>query len=156
MAVADFSSAWTELDRALRSIESVIDPDSKRAEIADLAEQVAAPDLWDDQDNAQRVTSRLSWLQNDLERLDGVVEVGRDRNAAERELHGRRHLLPTAGMPISGLASRAPATGALFASQIRQNPVGSFRYRVESRSSRSRRAATCWWRRTGARSAAGR
>ena len=41
------------------------DPAAKRAEIAELEQQVAAPDLWDDQDNAQRVTSRLSRLQSD-------------------------------------------------------------------------------------------
>ena len=34
-----------------------------RREIADLGEQVAVPDLWDDQANAQRVTGRLSVLQ---------------------------------------------------------------------------------------------
>lgn len=34
----------------------------KRAEIADLSRAVAAPDLWDDPDNAQKVTSRLSAL----------------------------------------------------------------------------------------------
>jgi peptide chain release factor 2 len=68
----DFASSLSELERALSSIESVIDPDSKRAEIASLEEQVAAPDLWDDQENAQRVTSRLSHLQNDLDRVGAL------------------------------------------------------------------------------------
>jgi peptide chain release factor 2 len=39
-----------------------------RREIADLGEQVAVPDLWDDQTNAQRVTGRLSLLQGTLDR----------------------------------------------------------------------------------------
>ena len=43
-----------------------------RSEIADLQEQVGAPDLWDDQANAQRVTGRLSVLQADLERITGL------------------------------------------------------------------------------------
>jgi peptide chain release factor 2 len=61
--------ALTDLDQALSSIESVIDPASKRVELAGLQEEVSAPDLWDDPANAQRVTSRMSALQADLERL---------------------------------------------------------------------------------------
>ena len=53
----------------MRTIEQVLDIDAMRAEIADLGEQVAAPDLWDDQANAQRVTGRLSALQHELERF---------------------------------------------------------------------------------------
>ena len=64
-----------------------------RAEIADLGEQVAAPDLWDDQANATRVTGRLSALQGEVDRfteLDGrlddleiMVELGREEGDAE-------------------------------------------------------------------------
>jgi len=43
-----------------------------RAEIADLGQQVAAPDLWDDQTNAQRVTGRLSGLQGELDRFSSL------------------------------------------------------------------------------------
>ncbi len=53
----------------MHTIEQVMDLDRMRAEIADLGEQVAAPDLWDDQANAQRVTGRLSSLQGELERF---------------------------------------------------------------------------------------
>ncbi|MCA0252037.1 MAG: peptide chain release factor 2 [Actinobacteria bacterium] len=69
MTAADLLLELAELDRALTSIESVLDPDAKRAEIAQLSEQVSAPDLWDDQENAQRVTSRLSRLQAEVDRL---------------------------------------------------------------------------------------
>ncbi|NYI69865.1 peptide chain release factor 2 [Naumannella cuiyingiana] len=68
----DISETLTELDKALTSIEAVVDPAAKRAEIADLEGQVAAPDLWDDQENAQRVTSRLSQLQGEVERVAGL------------------------------------------------------------------------------------
>ncbi|HEY6812888.1 MAG TPA: peptide chain release factor 2, partial [Propionibacteriaceae bacterium] len=57
MAGPDFAVALADLDRALSSIEAVVDPDRKRAEIAELEQQVAAPDLWGKPDNAQRVTS---------------------------------------------------------------------------------------------------
>jgi peptide chain release factor 2 len=53
----------------LTSIESVTDPEAKAAEIAELEKEVARPDLWDDQDNAQHVTSRLSALQGEVERV---------------------------------------------------------------------------------------
>lgn len=72
VVAADLTQDIAELDRSLASIESVADLDSLKSEIADLEEQVAAPDLWDDQDNAQRVTSRLSAKQAELERIRGL------------------------------------------------------------------------------------
>ncbi|TDT33768.1 peptide chain release factor 2 [Naumannella halotolerans] len=68
----DIAEKLDNLDKALTSIEAVVDLDSKRQEIASLQEQVAAPDLWDDQENAQRVTSRLSAVQGEVERVSGL------------------------------------------------------------------------------------
>ncbi len=70
--MADFSSALPELEHALAQIEAVVDLDAKRAEIADLGEKVTAPDLWDDPDNAQKLTSRLSGLQGEVDRITGL------------------------------------------------------------------------------------
>ena len=72
MADVDYSERIKQLDATLASIEQVLDLDSMRAEVAELGEQVAAPDLWDDQANAQRVTGRLSVLQAELERVTGL------------------------------------------------------------------------------------
>jgi peptide chain release factor 2 len=72
VTVADLRAALSDLDRTLGSIEIVLDPTAKKALIADLAEAAAAPDLWDDQDNAQAVTSRLSRLQSEVDRLDDL------------------------------------------------------------------------------------
>jgi len=69
VTVADLQAELAVLDRTLTSIEAVIDPATKRVEIAALQEDVAAPDLWDDQENAQRVTSRLSRLQAEVDRI---------------------------------------------------------------------------------------
>src|SRR4051812_16694756 len=69
VAGPDFESQIKTLQATMHTIEQVLDLDAMRAEIADLGEQVAAPDLWDDQANAQRVTGRLSALQGDLERF---------------------------------------------------------------------------------------
>ncbi|HET8602893.1 MAG TPA: peptide chain release factor 2 [Marmoricola sp.] len=73
MANRDFEAEIRQLQATMGTIGKVLDVDRMRAEIADLGEQVAAPDLWDDQANAQRVTGRLSVLQNELERFTGLA-----------------------------------------------------------------------------------
>ncbi|GAA1377712.1 peptide chain release factor 2 [Luteococcus sanguinis] len=93
MALQDLTDDIADLEKKLSQIEAVLDPESKKAEIADLEQQVAAPNLWDDQANAQRVTSRLSRLQSDIERLTGLharlddaatlVEMAREESDAE-------------------------------------------------------------------------
>jgi len=69
VAGPDFATAISALDRSLASIEAVVDLDRLRAEIVVLQEEVSAPDLWDDLENAQRVTSRLSTLQSEIDRI---------------------------------------------------------------------------------------
>jgi peptide chain release factor 2 len=69
VTAADLQADLAVLDRTLTSIEAVLDPAGKRAQIAELQEQVAAPDLWDDQENAQLITSRLSRLQAEVDRI---------------------------------------------------------------------------------------
>jgi peptide chain release factor 2 len=72
VANVDFPEQIKELGATLTSIEKVLDLDAMRAEISNLQEEVGAPDLWDDQTNAQRVTGRLSTLQSELERITGL------------------------------------------------------------------------------------
>lgn len=72
VTAADLQADLAGLDRTLASIETVIDPAAKRAEIADLQEQASAPDLWDDQENAQKVTSKLSRMQAEVDRIIGL------------------------------------------------------------------------------------
>src|SRR3954447_23906844 len=67
---ADFSTALDELDTTLKSIEAVLDVDRLRREVAELEQQAAAPDLWDDVERAQALTSKLSYLQGDLRRIE--------------------------------------------------------------------------------------
>lgn len=73
MAGPDYEQETKALRVTMRTIEQALDVDAMRAEIDDLGVQVGAPDLWDDQENAQRVTSRLSWLQNELDRYEGLA-----------------------------------------------------------------------------------
>ncbi|NJQ01774.1 peptide chain release factor 2 [Streptomyces zingiberis] len=70
MAVVDVSEELKSLSSTMESIEAVLDLDRMRADIAALEEQAAAPDLWDDVENAQKVTSRLSYLQGQLRRAE--------------------------------------------------------------------------------------
>ena len=68
----DVAAELKDLSTTLTSIESVMDVDAMRAEIAELEAQASDPGLWSDVENAQRVTSRLSHRQGDLRR---VVEL---------------------------------------------------------------------------------
>ena len=72
VAGPDFDTQIKQLQATMHTIEQVLDIDAMRKEIADLADQVAAPDLWDDQANAQRVTGRLSTLQGELDRFTSL------------------------------------------------------------------------------------
>ncbi|GAB3191663.1 peptide chain release factor 2 [Geodermatophilus arenarius] len=86
---ADFSVVLDELDTTLSSIESVLDVDRLRREVAELEEQAAAPDLWNDVEAAQALTSRLSYLQGDLRRVEELRrrldDVGVLHEMAEEE-----------------------------------------------------------------------
>jgi peptide chain release factor 2 len=72
VAAVDVSEELKELDQTLTSIEAVLDLDVLRRELADLNEQAAAPDLWDDQERAQQVNSRLSYVQGELNRVESL------------------------------------------------------------------------------------
>ncbi len=66
----DVAAELKDLSTTLESIEAVTDLPALRAEIADLSEQAGLPDLWNDPEAAQKVTSRLSHAQGDLRRVD--------------------------------------------------------------------------------------
>jgi peptide chain release factor 2 len=72
MAAPDMSEALAALDQTMRSVETVLDLPAKRREIAALEEEAAVPDLWNDQDNAQRVTSRLSFVQGEVRKTEAL------------------------------------------------------------------------------------
>ncbi|MEV0617010.1 peptide chain release factor 2 [Nonomuraea sp. NPDC050404] len=73
MAGIDPAEEINELAGTLRSIQDVLDLDAMRKQIEELEQQVAAPDLWDDPEQAQKVTSKLSHLQGELNRVEGVA-----------------------------------------------------------------------------------
>lgn len=69
MASFDFSAEIKELRAIFDSIAAVSDIEGIERAIEDLSAQAAAPDLWDDVENAQKVTSALSYKQSELNRL---------------------------------------------------------------------------------------
>ena len=113
VAAVDFSAEIKALRSTLDSIREVTDLESLRLQIVDLSEQASAPDLWDDPDAAQQVTSKLSHLQTEVDRvekmgerigdLEALVELGEEsgdaaesaetRTEAERELAAVRKQL---------------------------------------------------------------
>ena len=70
MAATEFPVEIAALRSTLGTIRAVSDPEAMRARIAELSAQASAPDLWDDPDAAQKVTSALSHTQSELDRID--------------------------------------------------------------------------------------
>jgi peptide chain release factor 2 len=93
VAAIDYPAEIRALRQTLESIEQVSDLAALRARIAELSEQAGAPDLWNDPEAAQKVTSRLSHSQAELDRLvkmrsriddvEVLVELGTDEGDAE-------------------------------------------------------------------------
>jgi peptide chain release factor 2 len=73
MIELDFSEQIAALRATFDDIRSVIDIDRLRVDIADLSEQAGVPDLWDDTERAQKVTSALSHRQSELARIESVA-----------------------------------------------------------------------------------
>jgi peptide chain release factor 2 len=70
VTAVDHSESLKALDSTLRNIETVLDIDRLKKEKADLEVQASVPNLWDDQAVAQKVTSRLSYVQAEINRLE--------------------------------------------------------------------------------------
>ena len=68
----DFSQEIKDLRSTMDSVREVTDLDALRATIKDLEEKSGAPDLWDDPEAAQRVTSALSRANAEYERVTGM------------------------------------------------------------------------------------
>jgi peptide chain release factor 2 len=99
----DFPSELRELRTTVESILQVSDVPGLEKQLAELSEQAAAPHLWDDPERAQAVTSRLSHLQAELDRLrraqgrlddlEVLVELAEAENDAETLAEAERELV---------------------------------------------------------------
>ena len=109
MASIDYAAEIRALRATYDSVAAVSDVESMKKQIVVLSEQAAAPDLWDNPDEAQKVTSQLSHQQSKLDRLrkisgriddlEVMVELAEEeddqdtRDAAAEELESIRKAL---------------------------------------------------------------
>ncbi len=68
----DVSADLAELDTTLTTVETVLDVEELRRRIDELEHQAADPDLWNNQEHAQQVTSQLSHAQAELRRVEDL------------------------------------------------------------------------------------
>ncbi|MBA8817371.1 peptide chain release factor 2 [Microbacterium halimionae] len=72
MLEIDLSADIQALRSTFNDIKSVVDVASLRTEIERLSEAAGVPDLWDDPESAQKVTSALSHRQSELARIESL------------------------------------------------------------------------------------
>jgi len=72
MADIELAERLAALQTTMGSIETVLDLPALRTQLADLEEQASVPNLWDDQEKAQQVTSRLSFVQGELRKVGAL------------------------------------------------------------------------------------
>jgi peptide chain release factor 2 len=72
MIELDISEQIAALRATFADIRSVVGVERLTAEIADLSEQAGVPDLWDDTEKAQRITSALSHRQGELAKIESI------------------------------------------------------------------------------------
>ncbi|WP_165063656.1 peptide chain release factor 2 [Marisediminicola senii] len=72
MTDLDISDQIAALQSTFADIRSVIDVERLESDIAELSEQAGEPNLWDDPDAAQKITSALSHRQSELAKLTSI------------------------------------------------------------------------------------
>jgi peptide chain release factor 2 len=116
----DFPVEIAALRSTFGQIEAVTDVPALEARIAELSDKAAAPDLWDDPDAAQQVTSalsaanaerdRLAALRQRIDDLEVLVEMGREGDDAATLAEAEAELA-TLAKDLSALEIRTLMTG---------------------------------------------
>jgi peptide chain release factor 2 len=70
----DISTEIADQRAKFAPIRDVMNPEHPSARVSELETAASAPDLWDDVERAQRVTSELSHTQADLKRIQSIEE----------------------------------------------------------------------------------
>jgi peptide chain release factor 2 len=68
----DFSEDLTDLARRVNDARAYLRVDDARARLVELEKEASAPGLWDDAENARKVTSELSRVQNDVQLVEDL------------------------------------------------------------------------------------
>jgi peptide chain release factor 2 len=72
LVAVDFDNEIKHLRTTMSSVREVTDLESLQAQISELEAQASAPDLWDDVERAQQVTSSLSRAKTEHDRVTGM------------------------------------------------------------------------------------
>ena len=72
MAVRDYQGEISKIDLTLKSIEQVLNLPKLVEAAADLEQQASVPNLWDDPQAAQVITSKLSRAQSTINKINGI------------------------------------------------------------------------------------
>ncbi len=72
MTTLELQERIDQVQTTLSGIEMVLNVPSMRENVGLLEEEASVPNLWDDQENAQRVTSKLSFLQGEIRKFEAI------------------------------------------------------------------------------------
>jgi peptide chain release factor 2 len=72
MAAREYQLEIDAIDATLVSIEKVLDLPKLRKQAEELEVEAGVPNLWDDPEAAQKITSRLSRVQSEIAKLSGL------------------------------------------------------------------------------------
>jgi peptide chain release factor 2 len=72
MAAREYQLEINAIDATLVSIEKVLDLPKLRKQADELEVEAGVPNLWDDPEAAQKITSRLSRVQSEIVKLSGL------------------------------------------------------------------------------------
>ncbi|MBA2694792.1 MAG: peptide chain release factor 2, partial [Actinobacteria bacterium] len=68
----DFDGEIKQLRATMATVREVTDLERLQVEIQELEAQASVPDLWDDVERAQKITSRMSRLKAEHDRVTGM------------------------------------------------------------------------------------
>lgn len=102
MAELDLSAEIAQIEEVLASVLAVTKPDEIQVEVDSLEQLAADPNIWNDQEKAQRVTSQLARLKAKLSKLHSIsdrvadlkvlCELANSEDDAEVKLEARNEL----------------------------------------------------------------
>ncbi|HXG64752.1 MAG TPA: peptide chain release factor 2 [Blastocatellia bacterium] len=68
--IEELKAKYEDLAARAAELRRFLDPETKRAELAKVEEEVAKPDFWNDQERAQKTLKRRSRLESAIEKAD--------------------------------------------------------------------------------------
>src|SRR5262245_5418262 len=70
----DFGEDLEELSRRVRDARAYLRVDDARARLSELEESASSPDLWNDPDQARKVTTELARVRDDIELVESLEQ----------------------------------------------------------------------------------